>query len=180
MNSKQLPFSLPMTIYCNTLILLLLASLPPCAFQVFVYSSVCSCMPPPLGWQFKEVMPSSLSRLGKLWRNQQICTQTEFHLRFCWRREFPHLLCPHHLSSSRGTEVSLVRVRICSEHCNDQNLPCQSPVNIQSSWKVDWKYVGIHIKIPTYDLLARKINSVATILCTTTWTCQRNLAMTRY
>ena len=44
---------------------------------------------------------------GELWRNQLICTRTEFHLRFCWRREFPHLLCPHHLSGSRSTEVSL-------------------------------------------------------------------------
>lgn len=150
---QQLPFeTLPQMTMNNTIYsTCLLVSVPFRSLCTAVFVAVC---PSHLGWQYKEVMPSSLSRLGS-------CEEINW---FALGLNF--------ISDS----VDVASSRICSVHTTFPAVAARkfpwsvqwpeltySPVDIQSSSNFDWKYLGLHIKIPFYFVGA--INSVATVLC---------------
>ena len=123
-------------------------------------------MPPPhLGWQYKEVMPSSWGAVKKStdlhsdWISSQILLTS--------RVPASARSTPPFRQSQHGSFLGVGSC--CSEQFGTVQWPelTYSPSDIQSSSNFDWKYVGLHIKIPFYFVGA--INSVATILCTLTF-----------
>ena len=124
-----------------------------CAFQVFVYSSVCSCMPP----LYEEVMQSCLPRCQH-WG--AVKKSTDLHSDWISSQILLTSRVPASALSTPPFRQSQPRKFPWSVQWPELTY---SPVDIQSSSNFDWKYLGLHIKIPFY--FAGAINSVATVLC---------------